>query len=199
MRHWAAAAAAAAFVLLAAGCGSGGISQPPAATASPVTKAVADFTGKGLQAAEDAAHAAGFPNVTSHDATGRGRIQILDTDWKVCFQSPAAGTTVSTSTRIDLGVVKLGEVCPPADQGSAAPSPVTDGQPMPDLVGKSLNEALNVLPASTSITSTDVSGRHRLVIVPTNWQVCSQQPGPGAPFTGQPVTFGVVKYGESCP
>jgi len=199
VRHGALAAAAAGFALLTAGCGSASGSQPPAPGTSPVTKAVAGFTGKGLQTAEDDARAAGFRNLASHDATGRGRVQILDIDWKVCFQSPAAGATVSTSTRIDFGVVKLAETCPPADQGRASPSPVREGQPMPDLVGKSLNDALSALPASTSITSTDVSGHHRLVIVPTNWQVCSQQPGPGSQFTGQPVSLGVVKYGERCP
>jgi len=38
-----------------------------------------------------------------------------------------------------------------------------------------------------------------LIIVQSNWKVCSQDPKSGAQFNGQPVTFGAVKFGESCP
>ena len=70
---------------------------------------------------------------------------------------------------------------------------------MPDLTGKSLKVAVAALPSSTSITAKDISGRHRLVIIQSDWQVCSQAPAPGAQFNGQPVAFGVVKVGEGCP
>ena len=199
MRHWGTAVLVVVAGAFAAGCGSAGISPSPATPSTSVVKAVPDLAGKGLATAETDAQAAGFGNITTHDASGRGRIQILDRDWQVCSQAPAAGTTASTASRLDLGVVKLDETCPAADQGTASPSPVTEGEPLPDLAGRSLNVAVAALPSSTSITARDISGQHRLVIIQSNWRVCTQQPGPGVTFTGQPVSFGVVKFGESCP
>lgn len=49
---------------------------------------------------------------TSHDATGAGRQQILDMNWKVCSQNIPPGSTISSDTRIDFGAVKLEERCP---------------------------------------------------------------------------------------
>ena len=167
--------------------------------ATSAVRTVADFVGKGLQTAQDDAQAAGFSNLTSHDATGRARHQILDRDWKVCFQTPAAGTTASSGSRLDFGVVKLDETCPATDQGTQSPAAVTEGQAMPNFIGKSLNVAVGSLPSSTSITTKDISGQDRLIIVQSNWKVCSQDPASGAQFNGQPVTFGVVKFGEPCP
>jgi beta-lactam-binding protein with PASTA domain len=188
--------AVAAFVTA---CGSGSISQSPAGGAASAARTVANFIGKGLQTAQDDAQAQGFYNLTSHDATGRARHQIFDRDWKVCFQTPAAGTTVSSGSRLDFGVVKLDERCPATDQGTRSPSPASEGQAMPDLTGKSLNVATGSLPSGTSITAKDISGQGRVIIVESNWKICSQDPKPGTQFTGQPVTFGVVKFGESCP
>ncbi len=199
MRHWGTAILAAAAGMLAVACGSAGLSPSPATPSTSVVKAVPDLVGKGLATAETDAQAAGFGNITTHDASGRGRIQILDRDWKVCSQTPSAGTSASTASPVGLGVVKLDETCPAADQGTASPSPVSEGQPMPDLIGRSLNVAVAALPSSTSITARDVSGRGRLVIIQSNWRVCTQHPGPGVTFRGQPVSFGVVKFGESCP
>ena len=184
---------------LVTACGSGGIGRSPTAGATSAARTVANFIGKGLQTAQDDAQADGFNNLTSHDATGRARYQIFDRDWKVCFQSPAAGTTASSGTRLDFGVVKLDESCPATDQGTQSPSPASEGQAMPDLTGKSLKAAVGSLPSGTSITAKDISGRGRLIIVQSNWKVCSQDPKSGAQFTGQPVTFGAVKFGESCP
>ena len=199
MRHWGTAVLVAAVGTFAAACGSAGISPSPASPSTSVVKAVPDFIGKGLATAETDARAAGFANITTHDASGRGRIQILDRDWKVCSQAPAAGSSASTASQLDLGAAKLSEACPAADQGTASPSPVSEGDPMPGLVGRSLNVAVASLPSSTSITARDVSGRHRVVIIQSNWQVCTQHPGAGVTFSGQPVSFGVVKFGESCP
>jgi len=49
--------------------------------------------------------------LTSHDALGTDRMQVLDRNWKVCSQTPAAGAH-STDTTIDFGTVKLEESCP---------------------------------------------------------------------------------------
>lgn len=73
--------------------------------------ALPDLTGQTLQAAQDAAQAAGFFILTSSDATGAGRMQVLDRNWQVCSQTPAAGSA-STDTAVDFSTVKLEEFCP---------------------------------------------------------------------------------------
>ncbi|MFF9126825.1 PASTA domain-containing protein [Streptomyces sp. NPDC014889] len=158
-------------------------------------KVVPVFVGMGLQSAQDAARERGFRSLRSHDALGRGRMQAFDRNWKVCSQNVAAGTTVSTGTTLDFGAVKLEESCPARDQ--AAPS-VTGGR-MPDFKGRSVKAARAALAANTSLTVKDASAHHRWVLMESNWQVCSQTPGPGARLKGQPVSFTAVKFGESCP
>lgn len=71
-----------------------------------------NFVGRGLQSAQDAAQAAGFYSLKSHDSHGRARMQILDRDWRVCSQSVKAGMVAATNTQLDFGVVKLDETCP---------------------------------------------------------------------------------------
>lgn len=101
--------------------------EAAAASASASATTVPSLVGLGLQTAQDTAQAAGFSNLTSHDASGHGRMQILDRNWKVCDQTPAAGDRVDDGVKIDLGAVKLGEPCPDADDAppttAAAPSP----------------------------------------------------------------------------
>jgi len=199
MRTWGIAVLAFAAAACITGCAGAGVSQPPSARATSPGKTVPDFVGKGLRTAQDDAQAAGFSDLSSNDASGRGRLQIVARDWKVCFQTPAAGSPASSGSQIDFGVVKLDETCPATGQCAQSPSPISEGQAMPDLTGKSLKVAVALLPSSTSITAKDISGRHRLVVIESDWQVCSQDPAPGAEFNGQPVTFGVVKFGEPCP
>ncbi|MFB6957790.1 PASTA domain-containing protein [Streptomyces sp. NPDC056309] len=158
-------------------------------------KKVPTFVGMGLQSAQDAAQEQGFHSLKSHDALGRGRMQAFDRNWKVCSQNVAAGTTVSTGTTLDFGAVKLEESCPAKDE---AP-PSAEGGRMPDFKGKSVKAARAALDASTSLTVKDASPDHRWVLVESNWQVCSQTPGPGTELKGQPVSFTAVKFGESCP
>lgn len=153
-----------------------------------------DMAGKGLQSAQDEAQAAGFYHLTSHDALGRGRNQILDRNWKVCSQVPAPGTH-ATDAKVDFGAVKLEESCPASgDQAE----PEEAGSTMPDFTGKSVKVARQALDSSTSITVNDVSGQDRMVLVESNWQVCSTDPAAGAKLDGQPVTIETVKFGESC-
>jgi hypothetical protein len=84
---------------------------PPAPTtknhAPPLTATVPNVVGKDLQSAQEEL----FPPLrsTSIDATGRGRVQLLDSNWVVVRQEPAAGTTVPVFTDIKLFVVKRGE------------------------------------------------------------------------------------------
>ncbi|MFI2373560.1 hypothetical protein ACH5AO_00550 [Streptomyces sp. NPDC018964] len=158
------------------------------------TATLPDMTGKGLQSAQDEAQAAGFYLLTSHDALGRGRNQLLDRNWKVCAQTPAPGAH-ATDTKVDFSTVKLEESCPASgDQGE----PEEAGSTMPDFAGKSVKVARQALDSSTSITVDDVSGQDRMVLMESNWQVCSTDPAAGAELDGQPVTISAVKFGENC-
>ncbi|MFE7482305.1 hypothetical protein [Streptomyces sp. NPDC057552] len=175
-------------------------SATPAATPSEEEgeparpKTVPDFIGMGLQSAQDAAQAEGFSSLKSHDSSGRGRLQALDRNWKVCSQNIPAGTAASTRTTLDFGTVKLEETCPATD---AKTPEAADGK-MPDLVGESLKAARGALDPSTSITTTDAA-QDRMVLLESNWQVCTQSPAAGAVLRGQPVEFTAVKFEEECP
>lgn len=170
---------------------SAGSSDSKAAT----RKTVPNFAGMALQSAQDAAQKQGFYSLTSHDALGRDRQQILDRDWKVCSQSVKAGSKASTDTELDFGAVKLEETCPAKDQAE----PSTVGGKMPNFKGKSVKAARAALDAGTSITVNDASGQGRLVLVESNWQVCAQKPAADTALKGQPVTLDAVKFGETCP
>jgi membrane protein implicated in regulation of membrane protease activity len=154
-----------------------------------------NLVGRDLTSAKHAADNAGFSHITARDATGGGRVIIEDSHWMVCFQTPDPGSK-ATGTTVDLDVVKNGEICPARDRTTP---PTTAGGSMPDLRGYSLAAAGKALPSSTSVTTSDASGRGRAIIVDTHWKICSQSPTPGAPLAGQSVTLRVVKLGESCP
>lgn len=94
---------------------------PAAVTPAATRKKVPNYRGEGLQAARDDAQKDGFSTVDSHDASGSGRTQILDSNWKVCDQRPAAGVMASTGRAIDFGAVKIEESCP------GDPAPTSDG------------------------------------------------------------------------
>jgi beta-lactam-binding protein with PASTA domain len=68
-----------------------------------------------LQAAQEALRAAGFYYLTSSDATGQNRQQVVDRNWVVVAQSAAPGSSPDQTTKIDLSTVKLGE--PTGDSG----------------------------------------------------------------------------------
>lgn len=48
----------------------------------------------------------------STDASGAGRMQVLDSNWQVCSQTPAAGTQFGSDTSVSFAAVKLAESCP---------------------------------------------------------------------------------------
>ena len=174
-------------------------STVPASRSSDAGRATSaslpNLVGRGLQYAQDTAQAAGFFTLTSHDALARGRHQILDRDWKVCFQNPSSGT-IPTNSTVDFGVVKLEESCPRSDQVNTEPGPV--GATMPNLIGQSAAVAERSLGSNASIVYKDATGAGRSVLVASNWQVCAQAPAPGKPYGGVPVTLTVVKFTESC-
>ncbi|MGQ4487150.1 PASTA domain-containing protein [Streptomyces sp. SAS_281] len=177
------------------------VAEPPApkGTIRPADDAgakvsVPDFVGMGLQSAQDAAQAKGFYALTSHDSAGRDRMQLLDRNWKVCSQNVPAGTSVSSTTTLDFGAVKTEESCPAGDRKP----PKTVGGRMPDLAGASVNTARDALDPGTSLTVKDAA-EGRMVLLESNWKVCTQVPAAGAKLNGQPVEITAVKFEESCP
>ncbi|MEU2026578.1 PASTA domain-containing protein [Streptomyces sp. NPDC016469] len=155
---------------------------------------VPDFVGMGLQSAQDAAQAKGFSALTSHDSAGRDRMQLLDRNWKVCSQNVAAGTSVPTTTELDFGAVKTEESCPAKDR---KPTEAVGGR-MPDFAGTSVNTARNALDSGTSLTVKDAA-EDRMVLLESNWKVCTQVPAAGTKLNGQPVELTAVKFEENCP
>lgn len=74
-----------------------------------------NLVGQNLQAAQDAVqaltgHAVVFTSST--DATGQGRAQVLDSNWKVCSQNIRPDDTITATTTIEFAAVKLDEQCP---------------------------------------------------------------------------------------
>lgn len=177
-----------------AGTGAPTSSAGRPAKSTTAKKAVPNFVGMGLQSAQDKAQSTGFFLLTSHDAAGRDRMQVFDRDWKVCFQSVAAGKKVPTTTKLNFGAVKTDESCPSADNQAPKKAAGT----MPNFAGKSVKAARGALDSGTSITVKDATGQDRIIFLESNWQVCSQTPAAGSKITGQPVEFNAVKFGESC-
>ncbi|ONI84109.1 hypothetical protein ALI144C_15530 [Actinosynnema sp. ALI-1.44] len=106
-------------VAVLAGCGQtnpGGGTSPSATrpTAAKNSWTMPDLVGKQLQEAQDTIQRV-TGNSTfltrSHDATGKGRQQVADRNWKVCSQNVAAGTAFNADTVIDFGAVKTEEKC----------------------------------------------------------------------------------------
>jgi len=86
-------------------------SVPAAPAAQPSQAALVlmpDVTCMNLQAAQDRIQTAGVFFSRSEDASGAGRMQVLDRNWTVVSQSPPAGTPIGEGDAM-LSVVKIGE------------------------------------------------------------------------------------------
>ena len=68
-----------------------------------------DVVGMNLQAAQNKLQALGFVDLDSYDATGQGRLQVIDSAWVVVEQTPPAGTSIPSGRYIRLGVKRPGE------------------------------------------------------------------------------------------
>lgn len=68
--------------------------------------------GMNLQLAQDLLQSLGSYIMDQTDAAGLERWQIIDSNWKVCSQSPSAGKIVPQSITVILASVKLAESCP---------------------------------------------------------------------------------------
>jgi pyruvate/2-oxoglutarate dehydrogenase complex dihydrolipoamide acyltransferase (E2) component len=76
--------------------------------AEPVKIPMPEVVGMNLEAAQDLIQTGGVFFSRSEDATGAGRMQILDRDWVVVSQTPAAGELIGEGDAV-LSVVKIGE------------------------------------------------------------------------------------------
>jgi beta-lactam-binding protein with PASTA domain len=74
-------------------------------TTGTTKQVVPNVVGLNLQAAQDRMQSAGFFNLHSYDVTGEASFQVVDRNWRVVEQTPAAGTEVGAGKYIDLGVV----------------------------------------------------------------------------------------------
>lgn len=87
----------------------------PIACADP-SWTMPNLIGKDLQGAQDAIQSLTNGLVWysgSTDLTGKGRSQVIDRNWVVCTSTPPPGTTITTSTNITFGVVRIDtEKCP---------------------------------------------------------------------------------------
>jgi hypothetical protein len=101
------------------------VADTASADAAPVAFSMPDVVGMNLQEAQDSLQALGSYLMDQQDASGAGRVQVIDSNWQVCTQDPAAGTDADATTIVTLGAVKLDEVCPGAEASGddeAAPS-----------------------------------------------------------------------------
>ena len=81
----------------------------PSDPAAPVMPSV---VGMVLQDAQDLLQSQGSYLMDQVDASGAGRIQFFDTNWRVCSQEPSAGSPLSSMDVVTLRSVKLDESCP---------------------------------------------------------------------------------------
>ncbi|MFC6090558.1 serine/threonine kinase [Saccharothrix lopnurensis] len=87
---------------------------PPATTAeaapaTPKTCTVPNVVGLVHQTAQDTMQAAGLFFLHEEDATGQGRLLVVDRNWTTTAQSISAGEVVDCATRIVLSAKKIGE------------------------------------------------------------------------------------------
>ncbi|MEU5690659.1 hypothetical protein [Actinosynnema sp. NPDC020468] len=75
----------------------------------PKTCTVPNVVGMVHQTAQDTMQAAGLYFLREEDATGQGRLLILDRNWTTVAQSVAAGQVVDCTTTVTLSAKKIGE------------------------------------------------------------------------------------------
>lgn len=177
------------------------------------TFVVPDLVGMNLQDAQDQLQELGSYALDQEDALGYDRVQILDSDWTVCRQSPEPGTTSSVDATVTLWSAKIGEDCNPdsAPSGSSSPEasgdqeteakPTVDSFEMPNLVGMNLQDAQDQLQALGSYVLDQEDALYdRVQILDSGWTVCRQSPEPGTmTLLLATVTLWSVKIGEDCP
>lgn len=82
--------------------------SPPAVVGGEKIK-VPNVVGQNHQAAQNAMQEAGLFMLAEEDATGQGRMLLMDRNWVVVKQDPKAGTVVDANATITLYSKKQGE------------------------------------------------------------------------------------------
>jgi hypothetical protein len=85
--------------------------KPTATKSAEVSFIMPKVVGMNLQLAQDLLQSKGSFILDQEDFKGLSRLQVLDSNWKICKQSPSAGKKVVTSTLVTLWSVKLTEKC----------------------------------------------------------------------------------------
>jgi hypothetical protein len=167
-----------------------------------VTWIMPDLRGVGFQEAQDRLGELTQDAVSytsAYDASGQGRAQRWDLNWKVCTQSIPPGTPITADSIIGFGVVLTDEYCP---DGSAPSAAVWT---MPSEINKGLDQANSDLQELTSgaiagADTHDATGAGQSQYYDANWVVCYQTPAPGSTITSATsIEFGVVARGSPCP
>ena len=179
----------------------------PFAACSSEPATMPDVVGKRLDVAISDVERAGFDD--NVEVLGGGTFGIVDeSNWLVCSQEPADGTTISTAPRITVDrSCDAGDALEPETNAEApeddvdeaedptsaaepkpvkkkkrqAPAAVADTFVMPALVGMNLQVAQNQLQARGSflLTQTDGTGEGRFQMLDYGWKVCAQDPAAG--------------------
>jgi hypothetical protein len=95
---------------------NGTLVSPSSSTKQPTATPQETFVmpkvvGLNLQLAQDLLQSKGSYLIDQVDFKGLNRLQVLDSNWKVCTQSPSAGKKIPISTVVALASVKLTERC----------------------------------------------------------------------------------------
>jgi hypothetical protein len=85
--------------------------KPTATKSAEVSFIMPKVVGMNLQLAQDLLQSKGSFILDQEDFKGLSRLQVLDSNWRICKQSPSAGKKVVTSTLVTLWSVKLTEKC----------------------------------------------------------------------------------------
>ncbi|MET7356917.1 hypothetical protein ABZS76_00575 [Streptomyces sp. NPDC005562] len=177
-----------------AGVGVMAVFVGTAVSACSSAEQLPNMVGSQLQVAQDRAQSAGFHNLSSEDATGRGRAQVWDRTWRVCAQDPKPGEA-DPDTLVVFSAVKEGEKCPASTKGYLA----MPGDEMPGYVGRNLMDAMDQMAALTGdVTAVDVTGEGRSTDDENDWRVCRTTPA-AHEIVEDSVTFEVVPNDEKCP
>lgn len=147
---------------------------------------VGDFVGMELQTAQDAAQGDGIHALDSTDATGQGRMQLLDRNWTVCAQTPAAGETMSTDDTLTFDTVKSSEGRPAVTsrRRAAATAAATTARTTPPLppargmTGATTTRPPSPVPGTTTASTPPAAAPVHRQAAPTRPRVTPMRPRP---------------------
>ena len=118
------------LVIVGAAAWSASGTPEPTRSGVQITFTMPDVGGENLQVAQDLLQSLGSSTSIAQDASGQNRLPVVDSDWTVCAQQPAATARVLVGTVVVLASVMNGESCPDAAQAALA-QPA--GPEVPDL------------------------------------------------------------------